>query len=251
MDLLKARIRSLLSRKVRPHRILGGPLRGYRIVTSWHDYPGAIVGRTERQLLSWFKENVKGGQTWLDVGAHYGYTALALAKLVGGTGRVFAFEPVLSSVGCLGRTRQINGLGQVRIVPFGLSDSELLVPRSMGIVRGMADSGLPAAEWSETIYTKSFDALWPSLCEGSLRIDGVKIDVQGMELFVIRGMQETLLRFRPLLVIEFHEGVVRAEVQALLEACGYGRSGLSIEEVGRPMTTEFLDNKSYVFAPRN
>jgi len=85
MPNLKTWLRPLLPRKIRPMRILGGPLRGQLIVTSWHDYPAAIVGRTELQLLKWFEAHVRKGQTWLDVGAHYGYTAIALSRLVGPT----------------------------------------------------------------------------------------------------------------------------------------------------------------------
>jgi hypothetical protein len=68
--LLKEGIRRLLPRSLGPHRILGGLLKGYVIVTSWHDYPAAILGRTERALLDWFAHNVGSGETWLDVGAH-------------------------------------------------------------------------------------------------------------------------------------------------------------------------------------
>ncbi|HEY6210465.1 MAG TPA: hypothetical protein VIW28_15495, partial [Gemmatimonadales bacterium] len=115
-----AHIRWLMPRAIRPHRILAGPLRGRTIVTSWHDYPGAILGRTERALLRWFERNVKAGETWLDAGAHYGYTAIALSELVGRSGRVFAFEPVLATAGHLARTRALNDLPQLIVVPFGL-----------------------------------------------------------------------------------------------------------------------------------
>jgi len=43
---VKAQLRRLMPKTVGAHRILGGRLRGYRIVTSWHDYPAAILGRT-------------------------------------------------------------------------------------------------------------------------------------------------------------------------------------------------------------
>src|SRR5690242_9117466 len=102
----KELMRSVLPRYIRPHRILAGPLRGARIHTSWHDYPGAILGTTEKPLIDWFLRNVSPGETWIDVGAHYGYTAIALCRLVGPGGRVVAFEPVLSSAGCLARTRE-------------------------------------------------------------------------------------------------------------------------------------------------
>jgi hypothetical protein len=79
--------RRFLPRSIHKHRIFGGPLRGYRIVTSWHDYPAAITGRTERPLLDWFAQNVNPNETWLDIGAHYGYTAIGLCRLVGAAGR--------------------------------------------------------------------------------------------------------------------------------------------------------------------
>jgi len=84
---IKFILRTLLPRAIRQHLILGGPLRGCRIVTSWHDYPAAITGRTERPLLEWFAENVKKGETWLDIGAHYEYTAIGLCRLVGAAGK--------------------------------------------------------------------------------------------------------------------------------------------------------------------
>src|SRR2546428_12640310 len=106
--LFKTQLRRLMPRAVRPHRILSGRLRGRWIVTSWHDYPAAILGRTERALLDWFEHHVTPGETWLDVGAHYGYTAIALSRLVGPGGRVFAFEPAVATAGRLERTRHMN-----------------------------------------------------------------------------------------------------------------------------------------------
>ena len=73
----KKYIRPFLPTKVKVHRIKNGDLRGMKIMTSWRDYPGAILGRTEKPLLSWFRDNVNNGETWIDVGAHYGYTSLA------------------------------------------------------------------------------------------------------------------------------------------------------------------------------
>ena len=87
----EGRTQKFTSRTLARHRILGGPLRGSAIVTSWHDYPAAILGKTELALLKWFGKNVGEGETWLDIGAHYGYISIALCKLVGSAGRVYAF----------------------------------------------------------------------------------------------------------------------------------------------------------------
>ena len=82
----KSLVRELLPRRHVAHRIMSGPLRGMRIVTSWHDYPAAILGYTERKLTDWLLANARPGETWLDVGANCGYTSLALSRAVGPEG---------------------------------------------------------------------------------------------------------------------------------------------------------------------
>src|SRR5438445_1683194 len=144
----KTQLRRLMPRAVRPHRILSGRMRGSWIVTSWHDYPAAILGRTERALLKWFEGHVKPGQTWLDVGAHYGYTAIALSRLVGSAGRVFAFEPMLATAGHLAHTRALNNLAQLSIIPCGLGSPEALEVGRLPVVRGMVDRTAPAIDGS-------------------------------------------------------------------------------------------------------
>src|SRR6185295_14641441 len=136
---LKAVVRSLLPRAIRPRRIRGGPLRGSWLVTSWHDYPAGLTGRTERPLLDWFAAHVRPGETWLDVGAHYGYTAFALARLVGSTGRVFAFEPMPATAGCIDQARALNQFKNVTVLPYGLGHGETLETRRLPTIRGMAD----------------------------------------------------------------------------------------------------------------
>ncbi len=242
---MKETLRRLLPARLKIHRIRGGPLAGCLIYTSWHDYPGAIRGNTEASLLAWFARNVKAGETWLDVGAHYGYTAIALSRLAGADGRVVAFEPVLATAGCIARTREANHLTQLQIVPVGLSFEPGIVSRLLPVHRGMADMNLPKGLGNEQVFLGGFDGLWESLCAGNPVIHGVKIDVQGMENTVLSGMTGTLRRWHPRLVIEFHAGVDRRAILDLLESCGYDpqpepldRSSISLE-----------DDKSYAFAP--
>jgi FkbM family methyltransferase len=245
--LMKDRIRELLPRQLKRHKIHGGPLTGCAIYTSWHDYPGAILGTTERPLLEWFSRNVLPGETWLDVGAHYGYTAIALSRLVGTAGRVFAFEPVLQTASCIIRTRELNGLRQLTVIPMGLADHPGVRTLDLPAVRGMADSTLKAGGWSECILTAAFDSFWSSLCGDHPEIHGIKIDVQAMELDVLLGMKELLRRWAPKLVIEFHRGVDRGSVLHLLAACGYSTDWESLDPA-RPERV-LADDVSYAFRP--
>jgi FkbM family methyltransferase len=246
---LKAGLRSLLPRTISERRILGGPLRGRSLVTSWHDYPAAILGRTELALLGWFSANVRNGETWLDIGAHYGYTALALCQLVGGSGRVFAFEPMIGTAGCVSRTRASNGFQQLTVVPIGLGECGDLATRSLPVVRGMVDSTLDGAQFEERFLASSLDWLWPRLGGTEDRIDGVKIDVQGMEIQVLKGMRGILRQHRPKLAIELHRGVSRDDFLDLLGELGYSQPALPIEPLPGESTPQYSDDRSYAFLP--
>jgi len=244
---LKTSIRKLLPKRYTPHQIISGPLHGMRIVTSWNDYPSAILGYNEKGLVEWLGGKVGMGETWLDIGAHYGYTAMAMARLVGTKGRVFAFEPALSTAGCVFRSLAINRLSQVTIVPMGLGAPAGLEMKRISITRGMADSTIKSGRDEAAIFVASFDWLWPQICSGDSRIDGAKIDVQGMELEVVRGMADLLKVWKPKLALEVHEGVDRQALLGLLEDCGYAREASPIEPVPGETSAQYLDNRSYEF----
>jgi FkbM family methyltransferase len=245
---LKSILRMALPRGIKRQRIWGGPLKGRWLVTSWHDYPAALTGRTERPLLAWFFQQVKPAETWLDIGAHYGYTAIALSELVGAQGRVFAFEPTISTAGYLAQTRAYNKLPQLTVLPYALGIAADLEVKQLPVTRGMVDSTIHQhGDWLETIHVARFDWLWPRIDSGQEQIDGVKIDVQGMEIEVVRGMVETLTQYKPQLVIEVHRGVDRLELLALLERIGYSPEAIPIEPVPGETVAQLVDDHSYAF----
>jgi len=245
---LKSTVRYFLPHRIQRHRILAGPLGGCQIVTSWHDYPAAITGRTERSLLDWLSANVKPGETWIDIGAHYGYTAIALCRLVGDQGRVFAFEPMISTAGYLNQTKILNKFHIMTVLPLALGDRTEINLVRLSVVRGMGDSTLNAKK-QETIFLTSLDWLWSQVCGQDRSIDGVKIDVQGMEFEVIKGMGEVLKLYTPKLVIEFHKGVDRKMLLNTLVNIGYTRPAIPIEPISGENVPQFLDDKSYAFEP--
>ncbi len=244
----KSFFRRFLPKTIRPQRIMGGSISGAPIVTSWHDYPAAILGRTERPLLHWFAESIQQGETWLDVGAHYGYTAIALSRLVGEAGRVFAFEPMVSTAGCLGQTKRLNKLPQLTVLPLALGKPQTLEIQQLPFVRGMVDSTLEKNEGlRETILVARLDWLWPQICGRQESIHGIKIDVQGMEIEVLKGMTELLKRLGPKLVVELHKGVDRGELLHLLASLGYSVPATPIEPTAAEVEPLYLDDRSYAF----
>jgi FkbM family methyltransferase len=250
----KRLVRPLFPKRVAPRRVWSGQLRGVRIVTSWHDYPAAILGTTERELLAWLKQNVRVGETWLDVGAHYGYTAIALCKLVGPNGRVFAFEPMLATAGSVTETRKANSFRNLTVIPIGLGAPDRdIVAIELPTERGMADSTIGNSSWDEPILVTSLDWMWPRISGGNAKIDGVKIDVQGMEIDVLNGMMQTLRTHRPQLVVEVHQGVDRQKFRDVLLEAGYLLPGIGLEKrplgVNQSDVSEYDDNSSYAFQP--
>jgi FkbM family methyltransferase len=197
-------------------------------------------------LTEWFESHVVVGETWLDVGGHYGYTAIALSRLVGPDGHVFAFEPVIGTAGCLARTRELNRLTQLTVVPLALIADSKLRAMDVPATRGMADSTLIHAGETERIFGIALESIWPAIGGTENPIHGIKIDVQGLEFQVLLGMREQLTRWSPKLVIEFHHGVDRHEILDLLISCGYSAQ---FEPVGGASPGILADDASYVFIP--
>ena len=252
--LLRNFVRQHLPTRIKDHRILSGPLKGRRIVTSWRDYPAAVLGITEKELVGWFSAEVGAGETWLDVGAHYGYTAIALSSLVGRSGRVYAFEPIAATAGCISRTRILNGMAWLSVVPTALGDCRDQEWLTLRTVRGMADSVLDAETTGDGVQglpegflVSRFDWLWERITGADRRVHGVKIDVQGMEYHVLRGMEELLKLQHPKLVIEFHKGVDRGEILSFLETVGYDRVAFAIEDAEVKVAQTLEDDRSYAF----
>lgn len=249
---VKEGLRHLLPRSIRSHRILAGPVRGNKIVTSWYDYPGAILGQTERALLDCFAKNVKAGETWLDVGAHYGYTAIALCNLVGASGRVYAFEPMLETAGCAVRTGFLNGFSQLTVVPMALGNSTDMSVERLQALRGMLGGVFEGHRFNATDFRYQFlscrlDWLWSRISATDSHIDGVKIDVQGTEIEVLDGMALLAKLYKPKLLIEIHQGVSRPRLLELLASMGYLTAGVPVEPLAGEIDPVYADDRTYLF----
>ena len=184
------------------------------------------------------KGTLKPGQTFIDIGANYGYFSMLAAGLVGATGKVVAFEanPVLQDMER--RSSERNGF-QERFIPaeVALSDTnqENVVfyvstdPHQMGIsTMHPWQEHLKAGNLSEqntiSVRTVRFDD-WVATA-GITAVDMIKLDVEGAELQVLRGMTESLKRFAPGYIIV--ETAMEGEVTDFLKAAGYEASPLEL-----------------------
>jgi FkbM family methyltransferase len=165
------------------------------------------------------------GAVCLDIGANIGIHTLLMSELVGPGGRVFAFEPQSRNFELLRENLQLNGASNVVARQVAAGDREgvcrlALHPTNYGDHRVTS-----AGDGAEEAPITTIDSALRDSLDGCVGL--IKIDVQGYESHVIRGMQETLRR-NPgaILIVEvFPEGLhaagsSAAEMVSSLRECG-------------------------------
>jgi FkbM family methyltransferase len=144
-------------------------------------------------------ESFAGPGDWVaDVGANVGHYTARLSRLVGPAGRVLAIEPVPRTFELLAANSRQFAHANVTLLNVALSDGPGLagmdVPSGAG---GPYLAHLTPGPAALRVLCLPFDAL---PLPARLRL--VKIDAEGHELAVLRGMARTLERDRPALIVE-------------------------------------------------
>lgn len=166
----------------------------------------------------------KGRGLMVDVGAHCGLWTMWMAREFD---TILAFEPVHEHVDCL--MHNCAGMNNVQIHQFALGEQDgrtamYVNPESSGDAYPR-----PGVREGETIVRR-FDGL-----NVTARVDLVKVDCEGYELFVLKGMREMLERDHPTVVVEQKRnmagkfGLEPGEAVRFLEAMG---ATLALEMAG-------------------
>jgi FkbM family methyltransferase len=211
----------LLGRECRPHRIFRGLASGYRICVSPVENLGFLLGTAEPHLQRIIREYVARGDTVYDIGANLGYVSLSLAKCVGPGGRVIAFEPVPQNAAAFRESVRINRLANIQLMECAASDSS-----GESVIRIAGNSSTASLVWHRNdpsaseivIKTVSIDELVESGEMGHPKF--VKIDVEGAEGSVLKGMRRTLAASNPVLFIECSD-LGRETTWHMLRELGY------------------------------
>jgi|GEM_PF-79922 len=167
----------------------------------------------------------------LDIGANAGFMALKLARAAKSVAaRVHAFEPVPSTYVELEHNVQLNRLsGRIRRHNLALGEAPgsvpFFVPAFHGSVAASMRPLFPGAQREVVVTMSTLDTF---VGEQKLtRVDLIKCDVEGAELFALRGGLETIKKFRPVLMLEMLRKWARAfgyhpnDILALLLPLGY------------------------------
>lgn len=211
--LLRLPLRLLPPRAVVP--ILQGSMKGKKWVAGSSTH-GCWLGSYEYDKQRLFETTVRAGDVVFDVGANVGFYTLLSSVLVGSRGRVVAFEPVPRNLKFLKKHLRLNRVSNVLVMPTAVSDA-------VGEVHFDNSSGPSVGHISELGALRVTTVMLDSLVDEG-RIPSphlVKIDVEGAEAAVLRGMKTILLTSKPTLFLATHGDQARSECLALLKAARY------------------------------
>jgi FkbM family methyltransferase len=204
-----------------------------------------VCGSFEPNEFNFLDRLLKPGMVFVDVGANDGYYTLFAARRVGPAGRVVSVEPSSRERGHLERNIARNGIGNVTVVPaaLGAAAGHADLHLAHGVHTGhntlgsfAHDDVVPARV--ERVPLETLDAVVSRLA--LLRVDVVKIDVEGGEANVIAGARTMLSAMRPVLMMEVSDGALRAQgssAAALLEML---RGELGYEVMTFSLTTGLI-----------
>jgi len=158
-----------------------------------------FLGRYEPTQTEWFKECIKKGDTFIDVGANFGHYTTLGASLVGQEGRGFAFEP----------SPVANQIIEEMIKESNIQNV-MLIKSAVGKENGTVNLFLPNTRYlhSPSILTSdpsfvplqipviTLDTFEPLKIVDQIKL--IKIDVEGYEPDVVDGMNDLLREGRVL-----------------------------------------------------
>jgi FkbM family methyltransferase len=171
-----------------------------------------LLGRFAKDYESSFSRQLmsacRPGDVVWDVGANVGHYSLNFSKWVGHSGKVFAFEP---GQGNLTELRSAcSGTQNVKICEFGLSDK----PERRRFLQGSDNSTWRVLLPNEPVPDGAVEV---DLRTGDDVIQGgqadsphvIKIDVEGHELSVLKGLQLALpIQTLRSVFVEVHFGIL-------------------------------------------
>ncbi len=172
---------------------------------------------------------LQSGMTVLDIGANLGIYSIGMAKAVGPSGRVYAYEPTSETRARLEQSKAVNAADNLVIVPSALSDTEregrIVFGASSELNRlGDGDDGQ-----GEAVHLTSLDLEKKRLGWGA--IDFIKMDAEGEELKIIAGGSSVFRDGAPIVMFEIKsETGFEPAIAQQFAAMGYGLFRLLSDE---------------------
>lgn len=152
-----------------------------------------------------FVNLINQGCTFVDIGAHIGYYSVIAARLVGRTGKVYAFEPTTSTYEIT--TKNLSPFDHAQVFNTALFDTKgEIVFNDYGIQYMSLNSHQSARIKDVKLTPKKIkvptDTLDAIAGRCNMRPDVIKIDAESAELQILKGAHRVLTEYEPVVIIE-------------------------------------------------
>ncbi len=207
-------------------------------------------GAYEPSVTSALQASVKPGMVCCDLGANIGYFTLLMSKLAGSGGLVFAFEPFPKNFALLKKSIAENRVDNIRAMPYAVHEKESVGRLFYDRSTQSNYVGMFVAEPSSPACTEAFDGVeirkvrLDDVVPADCRVGCIKMDIEGSEMYAVKGMSRILQRDRPLVFFEFNPYCLKkingVDPHELLRAFdGYGYKTVTIDEFGKSNARKF------------
>lgn len=176
----------------------------YTTADSYIEWTILSTGTYEDEIGKLIKISLNHGDNALDIGANIGLQSLRMSRSVSPTGKVYAFEPIEYLQQKFKRNIGLNKASNVELLPFALSDeaseTDFKIDKrawNQGTFSLLSNAGTDL----QHVLIKVGDDVPEIQMLSQLAL--VKIDVEGFEYQVLKGLKKTLTRHKPRLIFEY------------------------------------------------
>jgi FkbM family methyltransferase len=169
-----------------------------------------IENGREPLVMAMLPQFVRAGSVVYDLGANIGLYAAQFLRLTSETGYVYCFEPNPIAMHYLAHNLSLTSANNYLILPLAVGDGSSPIE----IVINPDNHALGSSVFAKRGIRISVSsiALDDAIQRYSLRPpDVIKMDIEGAEMVAIKGMIETLEKYKPVLVFELHGQVAARE----------------------------------------
>lgn len=199
-------------------------------IEDWVQQNIFLHGYYEENETNYLLNKSKNVNTFIDIGANVGYfSLLTSANICKNNGKIFAFEPITRTFERLQENIFLNNITCINNYKIAISDSNTSLEINIGNDQNWGMSSInkhdQLSSLSETVKCQTLD----SFCEEHhiTAIDLVKIDVEGAEFKVLKGMINVIQLYKPEILIEIidthlnQQGVNSSDIFKYLWSKGY------------------------------
>lgn len=192
-------------------------VHGTKMITMENDPLGtsaelAIFSSHEPITTKLISKYLRKNSVCLDIGGNIGYYALLEKKIIGKNGRIIVIEPSPENFKILKKNLKLedNSTDLALNIAAGDKDGSIkfLLYKNAGNSSMIVPEGMESKYPGQTIDVpiKKIDTIVDEL--KLEKLDFVRMDSEGYEYNILQGMKETLKKFRPIIQLEFHKGIM-------------------------------------------